>query len=85
MPSVEEIINGLRERKVETPYGYAIVFAAVEEAVHAAADAARAEIIDALMREWAREGHGSSVPASTALRDLADLIARRFPNGGTNA
>lgn len=83
--TVDAILDGLRERKVETPYGYAVVFAAVEEAVHAAADARTAEIVDEI-----RDGitmiadNDFEEGANAALTDLLALVARRFPNGGTH-
>ena len=85
MPDVDAITQRLRSwGPVECPWTFenvAVVrLADAEAAVLAAVDARTAEIVDALLGEqWgiAREGEVG--------RFAADLIARRFPNGGTNA
>ena len=89
MPDVSEIITRLRSwGPVECPWTFenvAVVrLADAEAAVLAAVDARSAGIVKLL-------GDSAVVAANTmhdgyvpGYRAAADLIARRFPNGGTN-
>lgn len=56
----------------------AVPFADAEVAVHAAADAGRAEQTQEIV-DWLRAD-----PVEVVRVQAADLLARRFPNGGTN-
>ena len=83
MPDVDEIIERLRGNALrlhsDPPDVGSVSLADAEAAILDAVDARTAEIVDALLGEqWgiAREGEVG--------RFAADLIARRFPNGGTN-
>ena len=79
---VDAILDGLREKAGK---GWLVPLSNAEAAVHAAADARTAEIVDEI-----RDGITSIADndfeegANAALTDLLALVARRFPNGGTH-
>ena len=77
---VDEILDGLRGAAAndfihQKPY---VPLADAEAAVHAAADARTQEIVEWL---WA----DAPLREAYAREMLADEVARRFPNGGTDA
>lgn len=82
MSDLDAILDGLRDRAT----GWSCVpLADAVAAVHAAADARTAEIVDEI-----RDGitmiadNDFEEGANAALTDLLALVARRFPNGGTH-
>ena len=72
---VDEILDGLREKAGK---GWLVPLSNAEAAVHAAADARTQEIVEWL---WA----DAPLREAYAREMLADEVARRFPNGGTDA
>lgn len=97
MPDVDEIIDGLRRRglPVWAPSArlgvgaepsldgeMVVPLADAEAAVRSAVDARTAGIVKLLEDE--ADDSVWSLTTRSAIRAVAGLIARRFPNGGTN-
>ena len=80
---VDAILDGLREKAGK---GWLVPLSNAEAAVHAAADARTQEIVEEI-----RDGitmiadNEFEEGANDALESALGLIARRFPNGGTDA